>query len=380
MPIVHVTILYRILGTTFVILLLTLFVSFNNFDVYADQPGSQSNPYPVYGGWQGAGYYNFVASNHETGYITDVCQLNAVNVQLTGSNLGSPYDQNKVSSCNGSTNNNNNNKGNSIVNHSIPPTITNLSGHISGQTVTLYGNVNQQSPGSSISQTTISWGDGASSPGSQYVHTYSTGGTYTVTVTATDSYGNTASASTNVTIQIVNKNNNQDPCSINPLSGQVTFNGSPNFSPLKWGITVSYYDSCNKQQRSFTSYSTTNNITFRVPIGTSLHYAVSYNPSYQLNNVQQSYFGLDCEAPVANSGYSGEFPIDVIKREYVSPSPSNGQINVGSSSTVSITYQTQTSAYVSENGAQYLCITFAQAATNNFLDWMHILDEFLRAR
>lgn len=67
------------------------------------QLGSQQNPYPVYAGWQGPGYYNFVAINHETGYMNTVCDLNAVSVQISGNSLSSPYDQNQIAACNGQT-------------------------------------------------------------------------------------------------------------------------------------------------------------------------------------------------------------------------------------------------------------------------------------
>ena len=96
----------RVFGIIFAILLLTLSIPLNNFTASADQPGSQSSPYPVYGGWQGAGYYNFVAKNHETGFMNTVCDLNNVNIQLNGNDLGPPYDANQIAACHGNGNNN----------------------------------------------------------------------------------------------------------------------------------------------------------------------------------------------------------------------------------------------------------------------------------
>jgi len=96
----------RAFGIIFAILLLTLSIHLNNFTANADQPGSQSTPYPVYAGWQGQGYYNFVAYNHETELITSVCQLNDVAKQVTGNSLGPPYDQNQIAACNPPTSGN----------------------------------------------------------------------------------------------------------------------------------------------------------------------------------------------------------------------------------------------------------------------------------
>ncbi len=78
-----------------------LYMPLYNFTASADQQGSQANPYPVWQGWQGPGYYIFVAHNFETGYINTVCDLNNVSVQNGWGNLGSPYD---ISSCTGVNN------------------------------------------------------------------------------------------------------------------------------------------------------------------------------------------------------------------------------------------------------------------------------------
>src|SRR5438105_8003249 len=58
--------------------------------------GSQQSPYPVSLGWQGSGYYFFLPISYETAYMSDVCQLNSVNIQLYGNSLGPTYD---ISSC-----------------------------------------------------------------------------------------------------------------------------------------------------------------------------------------------------------------------------------------------------------------------------------------
>ena len=55
--------------------------------------------YPVWQGWQGPGYYEFVAHNFKTGYVSDVCELNAINLLLTGKDLAAPYDPNQISAC-----------------------------------------------------------------------------------------------------------------------------------------------------------------------------------------------------------------------------------------------------------------------------------------
>ena len=46
------------------------------------------------------GHYYFPAhDNYHAGYISDVCQLNSVNIQLTGSNLAPPYTADQISKC-----------------------------------------------------------------------------------------------------------------------------------------------------------------------------------------------------------------------------------------------------------------------------------------
>jgi hypothetical protein len=61
--------------------------------------GSQSNPYPVYNGWQGSGYYKFVQRNYETGYMSTICDLNSISKQISGNNLDLPFDQNQIADC-----------------------------------------------------------------------------------------------------------------------------------------------------------------------------------------------------------------------------------------------------------------------------------------
>lgn len=65
----------------------------------ASPNGSQVNPYPVYAGWVGDGYYDFAAKSLETGSsVSSVQQLNVYNLALNGSNLGSPYNLGSSSS------------------------------------------------------------------------------------------------------------------------------------------------------------------------------------------------------------------------------------------------------------------------------------------
>ena len=66
---------------------------------YAAQLGSQQNPYTVYQGWQGSGYYYFSTNNYETGFVSDVCQLNSISIKITGNPLGHPYDPNQIGLC-----------------------------------------------------------------------------------------------------------------------------------------------------------------------------------------------------------------------------------------------------------------------------------------
>ena len=70
---------------------------------YAAQLGSQQSPYMVYQGWQGSGYYYFSTNNYETGFVSDVCQLNSISIKITGNPLGHPYDPNQIGQCTAST-------------------------------------------------------------------------------------------------------------------------------------------------------------------------------------------------------------------------------------------------------------------------------------
>ena len=86
--------------TRSVIIAVTIFVfAITATNVYADQLGSQQNPYIVYKGWQGSGYYYFTTNNYETGLISDVCQLNSISMKITGNPLGHPYDPNQIGMC-----------------------------------------------------------------------------------------------------------------------------------------------------------------------------------------------------------------------------------------------------------------------------------------
>lgn len=100
-----------------------------------------------------------------------------------------------------------------------PPSISNLSTTINGMTVQLFGNVNP-SPGATITHTTINWGDGAVTPNglTSYTHTYSSSGSYTITLTAFDSNGQNNTASTSVTVQQI-QSPSTNPTQPNPTPG-----------------------------------------------------------------------------------------------------------------------------------------------------------------
>jgi hypothetical protein len=68
-------------------------------NAYAEQLGSQQSPYTVYQGWQGSGYYYFTTNNYETGFVSDICQLNSISIKLTGNPLEHPYDPNQIAQC-----------------------------------------------------------------------------------------------------------------------------------------------------------------------------------------------------------------------------------------------------------------------------------------
>ena len=68
-------------------------------NAYAEQLGSQQNPYTVYKGWQGSGYYYFSTNNYKTDFVSDICQLNSISMKITGNPLGHPYDPNQIALC-----------------------------------------------------------------------------------------------------------------------------------------------------------------------------------------------------------------------------------------------------------------------------------------
>jgi hypothetical protein len=75
----------------FVIITITIFVcAITSANVYTDQLSSQQNPYIVYKGWQGSGYYYFTTNSYETDFVSDVCQLNSISMKVTGNPLGHP--------------------------------------------------------------------------------------------------------------------------------------------------------------------------------------------------------------------------------------------------------------------------------------------------
>ncbi len=228
-----------------------------------------------------------------------------------------------------------------------PPSVTNLSGRVSGMTVTLSGNVNPQSPGASIAQITIDWGDGTSTPSSQYVHTYSSAGTYTLTITAQDSYGNIGRGSATVTIENGQSgyltNGSIIQCSIKQAFGPIIFIASPDFHPLSWSITLSSNDSCVKQYfKPLTESATTNEIVFHVPPGTYTYY-VSHSPSYWY-----PVFGGSCQVilpdRVTTETYSH------IIRTYTPNQPS-GIVDVGynSNQIIKFSYQDRTDTGFCDN-------------------------------
>ena len=84
----------------FAIIQITIFIfAITVTNAYAQQPGSQQNPYAVYYGWQGSGYYNFTTNHYETGFVSDVCQLNSISIKITGNPLEHPYDPNQIGLC-----------------------------------------------------------------------------------------------------------------------------------------------------------------------------------------------------------------------------------------------------------------------------------------
>ena len=94
-------------------------------------------------------------------------------------------------------------------------------------------------PENDITSTQIDWGDGTTTPGMSGTHKYNNPGTFTVTLTATDSAGNHGSASQTVTVQ----SPNQPPhCTlqVNPPSGNVP-------------LTVSAVGTCTDPENDITS-------------------------------------------------------------------------------------------------------------------------------
>src|SRR2546428_5970951 len=173
------------------ILILTSF-SAMRFNAQGQQAGSPQNPYPVWQGWHGSGYYIFVAKNYETEYMNTVCDLNAVNVQLNGNDLGPPYDANQIAACHG---------GNSQQQQHTPPTVNLQTPSVSGMSVTINGVARPTTTGANITKIDWHWGDNQATTGwFPQNHTYLQNGNYTVIATATDNNGLTGSATTSVTI------------------------------------------------------------------------------------------------------------------------------------------------------------------------------------
>jgi PKD repeat protein len=105
-----------------------------------------------------------------------------------------------------------------IVSPNAPPTCTLTVNPTSGTAplnVTASGSCTD--PENDITSTTIAWGEGTSTPGSNGTHTYKNAGNFTITLTATDSVGNTGSASRTVSVQA----QNQPPsCTLQITPGQ----------------------------------------------------------------------------------------------------------------------------------------------------------------
>lgn len=127
----------------------------------------------------------------------------------------------------------------------VAPAITLSSPQVSGLSVSLVGQVS-----SSVSSGTITWGDGSTSPISQYTHTYSTSGTKTISVSVSDGCGNSASTQATASISSSSVASSTPPTvTLNTpqVSGyQVSVSGSivpnaagasPNFaqSTINWG-------------------------------------------------------------------------------------------------------------------------------------------------
>ncbi|HET7441062.1 MAG TPA: PKD domain-containing protein [Terriglobales bacterium] len=93
-----------------------------------------------------------------------------------------------------------------VVPPNAPPTCTLTVNPTSGPApldVTATGSCSD--PENDINSTTITWGDGANSPGPNGTHPYKNAGSFTVTLTATDTAGNSGSASQTVTVQAPNQ-------------------------------------------------------------------------------------------------------------------------------------------------------------------------------
>lgn len=84
-----------------------------------------------------------------------------------------------------------------------PPTISNLKATANGLTVTLNGDINPGPGATSITHTTIDWGDGNTTPNGlvSFSHLYSKSGSYTITDTAFDNNGGSGSATVVVNVE-----------------------------------------------------------------------------------------------------------------------------------------------------------------------------------
>src|ERR1700758_2320443 len=93
-----------------------------------------------------------------------------------------------------------------VVSPNAPPTCTLMVNPTSGTAplnVTASGSCSD--PENDITTTKITWGDGTSTPGTNGTHAYNNSGTFTVTLTASDSAGNTGSANQTVSVQAQNR-------------------------------------------------------------------------------------------------------------------------------------------------------------------------------
>lgn len=159
------------------------------------------------------------------------------------------------------------------------PTYTPPTGVMPGVSTNFSGSATDPFPGGSISSYSWNWGDGTSpTSGASVSHTYATGGTYTVTLSATDNYGQLGSVQHSVTVGTAS---GPTVTSVSPSSGStaggtaVTITGT-NFNgatSVKFGTTAASAFTVNSAtQISATSpahAAAAADVTVTTPSGTS---------------------------------------------------------------------------------------------------------------